>query len=256
MRQRNTHLVFHLFYKSDSIGIIFRCDSNKFDQAFRGIQKSLADLFIALNNVSLILCAFLYLADKRTFHIDAYQIRAFSVLFVIRCGNRQDSFQFLHRKRHGCRRNGGYADRSLVSGNLFNGLFGPIAEIISFASVEMDVDQSRDRIASFPVNHFIRLLPASYKHAVLDGDLSIYKSLVFCKYFYIFYNHISSSYYLFKHIPVLCPALLECPQCIVMKDLFLILILLHVIGIDNIQHHQDRKLGRDQISMVQVLKRG
>ena len=114
----------------------------------------------------------------------------------------------------------------------------------------MDVDQSWNRIASFPVNHFIRFLPACCKHAVLDGDLSIYKCLVFCKYFYIFYNHISTSCCLFKHIPALCPAFLECPQCIVMKDFFLILILLHVIGIYNIQHHQDRKLGRDQISMV------
>ena len=66
------------------------------------------------------------------------------------------------------------------------------------------------------------------KHAVLDGDLSIYKCLVFCKYFYIFYNHISTSCCLFKHIPALCPAFLECPQCIVMKDFFLILILLQM----------------------------
>ena len=41
-------------------------------------------------------------------------------------------------------------------------------------------------------------------------------------------------------------------QCVVVEELLCKFILLHIVGIDDIQHDKDRKLGGDHVAVVQV----
>ena len=103
------------------------------------------------DDVFFILGAFFLFADKGTFHVDPQQIRALPALFAVLCSYGKDMFQHFHRQRHGRRGDGCHPDGRFVSRDRGQCAQRPIAKIIAFTAMQMDIDQPGDRITSLPV---------------------------------------------------------------------------------------------------------
>ncbi len=204
------NLILHLTDEFLCILVTLRRNPHEPDQPFGSIQKTLTDLCIAGNDIPFILCTFFRLADKRPFHIHSHQIcrrpAAGSFCFflnfpLILRRNRQDSLQLFNRKRHSRRRDRSHTDRGFILGNLCDRFFRPVAEVITAASVEMQINQTRNRITAFPVEYLLftsvpfGLSTLTIFHffdpTVLNRDLTFPKFLLFRVNLYITDNHIT-----------------------------------------------------------------
>ena len=204
------NLILHLPDEFLCILITLRRDPDEFDQPFGSIQKTPADSGITGYDIPLVLRPFFRLTDKGPFHVHTDQIRrslsSGRILFLILRCNSQDLFQFIYRKRHGCRAYRRHTHRRFVLCDLRDRLAGSVTEVIAFTSVEMQVDQSRDRITAASVKYFLSRqsfpgifpCPRTWRRlnpAVLQHDLSFHEFHLFCVDFHIPNNHIPLSFF-------------------------------------------------------------
>ena len=141
-------------------------------------------------NVFSVLRAFFCRRNEGALHIDAAQFSAFSVL--MRSGRMADLHQLFLGKCHGSRHDCGNPYAGFIVRNGLDGFFRTITEIIPHTPVEMNVCQSRNRIATCPVHNFlVAFFRLFHKFSPADINILFFKYAVLCIDLRIFYNHCS-----------------------------------------------------------------
>ena len=193
----------------------FRRHSDKFYQTPGSLLEPFINFRTAWKDVSFILSSFFNFTDKRSFHIDPYQIGAchsgsvFLTFFVF-CGIGKNGFQFLHRKRHGRRRNRRYPDRRLIGGDRIQSFLCAVTDIHSFTAMKMQINHPRQTVAAFSIYRLcFRFFYGSswedfFNPVSICYNITGYKLLIRHVDFYIFYDHVITFFYLILNIlPVL-----------------------------------------------------
>ena len=117
--------------------------------------------------------------------------------FFVFCCHTEDLLQFLDRKRHRRRSDRSHPHRSLIFRDPGDRIPAAVAEVVSLASVEMQVNKPRYRVHAFPVKDLIfclRSLPLCinlFDRSVLYDDPAVCKLLILCKNLHMINNHYS-----------------------------------------------------------------
>ena len=105
MGQRYTHLILYRIDKRDRSRLLRR-DADEFYESVRRTLEPVKQLYVARNDIPLVLCPLLCLADERSFHINADQlclicrIRRSCHLLFVSSSIFQYMYQLVPRERH------------------------------------------------------------------------------------------------------------------------------------------------------------
>ena len=169
----------------------FRCQIYQFEQTSRGFLQPFKHCHIRFMDVFSVLCSFFCHGNERSFHIDSAENRTFFIFMGFR--RFRDPGQAFLVKRHGCRCDRCHTLTGLIIRHYLNGFFRSVTEILSHASMKMNICQSRNQIAAAAVDHFFSVPTGFCKNFPFCADFFLCKCSLFGIDFCSLDDHCSSS---------------------------------------------------------------
>ena len=181
------------FFRPDKFHrtFLFRCQIYQFEQTSCCFLQPFKHCHIRFMDVFSVLCSFFGHGDERSFHIDSAENRTFFIFMGFRrfC----DPGQAFLVKRHGCRCDRCHTLTGLIIRHYLNGFFRSVTEILSHASMKMNICQSRNQIAAAAVDHFFSVPTGFCKNFPFCADFFLCKCSLFGIDFCSLDDHCSSS---------------------------------------------------------------
>ena len=143
---------------------------DKLDFAARRILQATKHCRIALLHVGGVLCAHLFRADERAFHIDTHQRGSIGGINMLG-GAFHNARELFFGERHGRAAPCGYAAAGLVACNGVDRLMRAVAEIMPHRAMRMHVDQARNGEQPLGVDDLARLVAGRNDAVAFDEDI-------------------------------------------------------------------------------------